>query len=317
MKILVTGATGFIGKNLVEGLIKKRDNISCLVRKKSNKEDILFLKRLGCKIVYGDITRDINLKKMMGGCDAVYHLAGILGGQKVPDKKYYNINVKGTKSLIDSCNGQKFIFCSSAGVLGPVINGDEKSRISPTNIYEDTKAEAEKIVRRYNNYVILRPEFVYGPFDKHVLKLFISVKTRRFRIVGDGKSHLHPTYIDDLTYCLIKCLDKQIKNEIFVVAGEKPVSVNNFLKLVSDRLNAKPNRIKVPLIFAKYYVKATEPISKRLNINPILTKSSLDFFTKSRTFNTDKAKKMLGFKPVKLESGIKKTIEWYKRNGYL
>ncbi|MFW9876716.1 MAG: NAD-dependent epimerase/dehydratase family protein [Candidatus Thorarchaeota archaeon] len=247
MNILVTGATGFIGKNLVGSLVKKNHKVICLIRKTSKKADIDYLKKIKVQLFYGDITKKENLSDSFNNIDVIYHLAGILGDFNTSKEDYYKTHVQGTKNLLKFCKNQKFIYCSSAGVLGPVINGDELRKVNPTNVYEKTKAEAEKLVLEYNNYAILRPEFVYGSYDLHVLNLFRAIKNRNFYIIGDGSNMLHPTYVDDLIFCLIKCLDKKIKNEIFMVAGEKPVSVEEFIKLVSSQLNVKTNKIKIPL----------------------------------------------------------------------
>ena len=317
MNILVTGATGFIGKNLVRCLVKNNPKIRCLIRKTSKEVDIDYLKKIKVQLFYGDITKKETLNGCFDNIDVVYHLAGMLGDFNTAKEDYYKIHVLGTKNLLKLCKKQKFIYCSSAGVLGPVTNGDELRKLNPTNVYEKTKAEAEKLVRKYENYVILRPEFVYGPYDSHVLNLFKAINKKKFFIIGDGNSMLHPTYVDDLIYCLSRCLDKKIKNEIFTVAGEKPVSVKEFTKLVADQLNVKINKIKIPLYFVRVCISVVEPFAKVFNLNPSLTKSRFDFFTKTRTFNTKKAQKILSYKPIKLEEGIKKTIQWYKNNNLL
>lgn len=318
MKILVTGATGFIGKNLVKELIRKKHEVICLARKSSDKKNIDFLKNLGCKIYYGDITKKETLRKIDKSFDVVYHLAGLIGKANLNEKDYYSVNFEGTKNMLEICNKQKFIFLSTAGILGPVIFGNEKTSINPANLYEKTKAEADKLVLRYHNHIILRPGFIYGPYDKHALRLFRILKKSRFRfIIGNGKFLLQPAYIDDLIFCLIKCLDKKIRNEVFIVAGEKPISIDYFYRLVSKEFQVKTNRFKIPFILANAYVKITNPLSKIFGINPILTKGALDFLTKSRTFNINKSRKILGYNPIKLEEGIKKTIEWHKKNGSL
>lgn len=317
MNILVTGATGFIGKNLVKNLVKNNHTVKCLVRKTSRKGDVDYLNKLKAQLFYGDITRKETLKNCLDNIDVVYHLAGVLGNFDIPKEDYYKIHVLGTKNLLELCKKQKFIYCSSAGVLGPVFNGNELSAINPTNSYEKSKYGAEKIVRKYHNYIIIRPEFVYGPKDMHVLPLFKAVKEKKFFIIGNGKSLLHPTYIDDLISCLVNCSDKKIKNEIFIIAGEKPVSVEEFVKLVADKFDVGYNKIKIPIIFAGISSLFLEPLGKTIGFEPILTRSRIDFFTKTRSFDINKAKKTLKYKPIRLEKGIEETIGWYKANGYL
>ncbi len=318
MRILITGATGFIGKNLVRVLVSKGHKITCLARRTSKKQDIKYLEGLGTDLFYSDINKikRRSIRNILDKVDYVYHLAGSLGNFN-KRKEEYLTHVEGTRKILNECKNQKFIYCSSAGVLGPVLDGNEKSRLNPTNLYEETKCEAEKIVRSYKNHVIVRPEFVYGQYDFHVLPLFRAVEDRKFFIIGDGTNMLHPTYIDDLIFCMVKCLDSNIKNDIFIVAGEKGVSVNELIRMLCKELDVEVNKTRIPIFLAKAYVSVFERVSRLFKINPVLTGSRLDFFTKTRTFNIEKAKKSLDYKPIKLEKGIKKTIYWYRKNGYL
>jgi nucleoside-diphosphate-sugar epimerase len=310
MNIFVTGGTGFIGKHLVRALVKDGHAVTCLVRKTS--KDVHVLRELGVGLHNGDITE----KKGFGldDFDAVFHLAGVLGGFRVRDRDYHRIHVTGTNNVLEHCTGQPFIYCSSAGMLGPVVNGDEESPLNPTNAYERSKAEAEALVREYRNHVIIRPEFVYGPHDEHVLGLFQSIKTGRFRTIGDGKSLLHPTYVGDVVQCLVASLG--VKNETFMVAGERPVSVREFAGLVGQKMGVKAPG-SVPRWLAAAYAGAVGPVAQLLSIDPVLTRTRLDFFTKSRTFRTDKAVRMLSYRPIGLEKGLERTIAWYRERGAL
>jgi len=292
MRIFITGGTGFIGKNLLNNL--KDHEVTYLVRKGSVN---------GVETITGNVE---NLS-VLPNCDAVIHLAGILGSNGSKEE-LWKVHVKGTQKLIRLCKDQRFIHISSAGVLGPCKNADENAPLNPTNDYEKSKAEAEKIVRKYNNHVILRPEFVYGPYDNHVLQLFKSIKQRQFRVIGTGMNKLHPTYVDDLVQCILQALDKNIRNETFNIAGDRTLSVREFTSVIAHSLDTKLNRLSIPKVFARIYVKMTNA----LGISSILTQSRLDFFTKTRTFNTDKARKILGYQPMRLDEGIRRTIEWYK-----
>ena len=305
MRILVTGATGFIGTHLVERL-KKDHDVTCLVRKKPDIH--------GIKLHYGDIRKKDSLQGLK--FDAVMHLAGILGASEVREEDYYLTHVLGTKNVVELCSGERFVHCSTAGVLGPVRNGSELTRLKPTNIYEKTKAQAEKIVLAYENHAIVRPEFVYGPGDTHVLQFFRAVASGRFPLIGGGQSMLHPTYVDDVVDCLIACLDKDIRNEVFMVAGERPVTVQELTQMTSMIIGRSMHNIRIPAALARMYVGIV-PVLQRFGIDPVLTRSRLDFFTKDRTFDTSKAKEMLGYSPIGLEDGLRMTLAWYKGHGLI
>ncbi len=304
---MITGATGFIGRNLVENLAGRYE-VSCLIRRDDD-----FLNELGVDVQRGDVTDKSSLK-ISEDVDAVVHLAGTLGSYKTKQKEHHDIHVRGAENILKRCTGQRFIYISSAGVLGPVIDADETYQLNPTNDYENAKAEAEELVRQYENHIILRPEFVYGPHDMHVLRLFNSIKNRKFFLIGDGESLLHPTYVGDVVFCIEKCLNQAFRNQTFNIAGKNALSVREFQEMVANELGVSINRLRIPLALARAYVSAVGPW---VWFDPVLTKSSLDFFTKSRTFNTDKAQKMLGYRPVSLKDGISKTIGWYSEHGYL
>jgi len=310
MKIFITGSTGFIGKNLVKKL--SNHDISCLVRTSSSKSDIKFLKDCNACLVYGDITKKETYRQAIKDADVIIHLAGILGQFNINNKKYHLVNVLGTKQLVALCKKQKIIYCSSAGVLGPIVNGKETDKPKPTNQYEKSKLDAERIVETYTNSIILRPGFVYGEYDNQTIKLLKAIENHRFFLLGRHDSKIQPTYIDDLIFCILKCLrDKTGKK--YIIAGERPVTIREFYNLVAYYVCVRTNNFYIPITIAKLYVSFVEPICKTLKINPILTKTRLEFFTRTRTYDTSKIKKDLDYQPIKLEIGLKRTIDWYKQ----
>ena len=321
MKILITGATGFIGKNLVKELVSKSHKVRCLVRKTSRKEDINYLKKLKVELFNGDLINKKSLNGICRGIDIVYHLTGVLGGFNVSEKLMFDINVKGTENILNESkkiNVKKFIFCSSAGVLGPIINGGESFPYNPSNLYEKTKVGAEKLVLKSGlDYIIIRPEFIYGPMDNHVLPMFKVIRDKKFFIIGDGNSLLHPTYIDDLIQSFVECLDPKIKNKVYIIAGEKAIRIKELYKLIAKKLNVKTNNIPIPKFIAITFAFILENSAKIFKFDPIITRSKIRFFTENRAFNTSKAKKEINYNPIKLEKGIEKIVKWYKQKGFL
>jgi len=326
--ILITGSTGFIGKHLIKVLLehKMRVNINVLVRKTS---DISCLKSLGeMRFLYGDLKDKASLKSSLKGTNIVFHLAGILGKYGVPETDYYAINTEGTRNLLEACaeNGQirQFIYLSSAGVLGPnVKNANEGYPLNPSNVYERTKAEAENIVFDYYRekrvpVTVLRPEFLYGPGDMHLLGLFKAIKKRIFFLIDGGPSLLHPTYIEDAIQALLICCGNTATiGEAYLIAGERSITVKEFTGLIAKYLGVKRIDKALSAKTAELIARFFEFSLPILNIDPPLTLSRVKFFTESRSYDTSKAKKDLGLQPFALEEGIKKTIEWYKSKGYL
>jgi nucleoside-diphosphate-sugar epimerase len=152
--------------------------------------------------------------------------------------------------------------------------------------------------------------------DRHVLKLFKAIRCGKFRLIGDGSSLLHPTYVDDAVHCMVKSLDEKVRNHAFLVAGERAVSVKELALIIQGLVDGVPSR-PVPYWVAWSYVKLTSMPASVLGIDPILTGTRLAWFTRSRSFDTGKAKSILGLKQVALEKGLSETTSWYDERGLL
>jgi len=328
MKILVTGGSGFIGSHLVEALVKEDCDVRCLVRKTS---DVGYLEKLDAEIVYGDITDKNSLTAAIKGIDVVYHSAGILGQWGIPDKAYWEIHVKGTEHILQMSLEEgikKFIHCSSCGVIGPIkdVPADELCPYNPSNIYETTKAQAEKLViDAYHKYklpvTVIRPEFVYGPRDMHVLRLFEAIEKGRFVRIGGGASYIHPTFISDLIHGLLLVVGRnevRSAGEIYHITGERYVTVDKLLSLICGALGRQRPMIRVPYRLGWTAAILLECLGRAIRVKPPLTVSAVKFFNEDRGFTWAKAESDLGYHPtVTLNEGIERTATWYRQNGYL
>ncbi|MBU0732334.1 NAD(P)-dependent oxidoreductase [Patescibacteria group bacterium] len=304
MKIFVTGATGFIGGHLVPSLKDQGHEVVEIDRQR-----------------YDITDKDIDLQ----GAEAVYHLAGLLGKYGLPEEDYRNVNVEGTKNIFNLAKEQgvnKFFYLSSAGVQGPLPNGvvaDERYQYNPSNIYEETKAEAERHVLNADSdmkVTAIRPEFIYGPGDMHVLGLFKQIQKGYFPLFGGGRSVLHPTYIDDLIFVLQKLLERD-KNGVYIIAGEQYLSVEELADKIASALDTKIKNIKIPRRLALAGAITVETASSLVKKDPPITKAMIEFFTGNRAFDTSKARADLDFNPISLDEGLKKTVDWYKEKKYL
>jgi len=327
MKAFVTGGTGFIGSHIIDNLIRKGIQIKALVRNNSNTSRLM---NRGIEFVYSDILDSSSLKKNIGDVDLVFSAFGILGQWGMPEQTYRNINTKGVRNLIESCLNsgiRQFIHISSAGVLGPLPDGvvaDESFPFNPSNIYEETKCEAEKEIISFAKkeglpVTIVRPEFVYGPGDIHVLGLFKAVQAGKFFILGNGRSLLHPTYIDDLMQGINLCIDnKTAIGKTFLITGENPISVEDLAKTIAEELGVSLPKIKIPLVVANIAAVLFELGTKVANYEPLLTISRVRFFSENRSFSCRKAGVELGYVPrVSFKEGVRRTVRWYRDNGYL
>ena len=315
MKLLITGANGFIGSHLVNRLSNKY-KIRVLIRK-----PIKYIKNKNIELFYGDLTNPSSLKGIANGVDVVYHLASLRPNKTHSYKQYWDVNLKGTKNLLEECKGRvnRFIFASAADVCGNSIFSEpisESCPYNPKSIYEKTKCEAEKEVLNYSDkidIVIARLSFAYGPGNLSMLEMFKLIKKNRFWIMGDGNNLLQPTYIDDLINGFSLLLNKKkLSSKIYNLIGEEIISFTDFFELIADELCVnKPNK-KIPHLLIG-------PLSSFFRFKNVILKKGnlrlgvLDYFMTNHVHDISKAEKELGYKPkVGLKEGIKNTIEWYK-----
>lgn len=323
MKILLTGATGFIGRHFLDSLSEKYEVVA-LVRdiKKLN-----FCRGKISKVIVGDL-RDADIfEGIPQGVNLVCHAAGVLGKWGLSADIYKETNIQGTKNLLYACLKKKIkriIYISSAGVLGAIKNKplDEDYPYNPKSIYEITKAEAEKFILKFSKengirINILRPEFVYGEGNLHILGLFKAINDQKFFFVGNGDTLIHPTYIGDLVHALHLIIEVQQSSDIYLVAGERFLTVRELAVIIAKLIGVSPPKINIPYFLAKIAALSLEISAKIGNFPPPFTQSRLDFFTKDKAYCIKRAVSELNYTPMKLEQGLLNTILWYKKNGYL
>jgi nucleoside-diphosphate-sugar epimerase len=329
MKVAITGATGFLGSSLAHYLIKRGAEIHALVRPTSDRSRLA-----GMPVVWyeGDVTELKTLPAFLQNADWVIHAAGLLGKAGVSKEEYQQVNILGTENVLTAVANQPtpphVLHISSVGVLGPARKGlstdtfDEKAPLAPSNLYEWSKAEGEKVALRFAKQGVpvrvLRPEFVYGPGDLHVLGLFRAVQKGIFFYVGNGKNTCHPTYIGDLNAGIHLIMTRGKNGEIYHITGEKPLSFNEFATTIATELGVRPPFIRVPQSFAMLGAMGLEGLNKIAGTPVPLSRTGVDFFSEWRGSTYAKAQRELGYTPqVNLQEGVTKTVAWYRENELL
>jgi len=327
MKALVTGGTGFTGKALVKRLLEEGHQVTALDYKDGLKTEEL--RGWGAEVVIGSVVDKNVVEDAMKGVEIVFHLAAAFREMNVPNSFYQKVNVEGTRNVLEVAWDQKvrkFIYCSTCGVHGNIDNppGDEKAPIQPGDYYQQTKFEAEPVVDEYYKKgmktTILRPAAIYGPGDpERFFMIFKRVSKGTFPIFGNGRTLYHPLYIDNLVDAFILAMqDGRGEGEAYLIADENYVGVEELVQKVGQALQVKvetPHYPMLPLRLAGYLCEA---VCKPLRIAPPIFPRRVDWYRQNRAFNINKAKQDLGYQPkVGLEEGLKKTAEWYQREGYL
>ena len=254
MKVLVTGGTGFTGKALVKRLIDEGYEVVSLDYQEGLKTDEI--RSWGASVVIGSVTDRAVVDRCMEGVDIVQHLAAAFRELDVPNSYYDEVNVGGTRNVLESAFAhkvKKFIYCSTCGVHGNVENppGGEDAPIQPGDYYQQTKYDAEPLVNEYctkgMETVILRPAAIYGPGDPERFQMiFKRVSKGTFPMFGSGKTLYHPLYIDNLVDALVLAMELgKGAGEAYLIADEEYVEIETLVKKTAKAWRSGPKAVHI------------------------------------------------------------------------
>ncbi|MEN9934306.1 MAG: hypothetical protein RLZZ387_885 [Chloroflexota bacterium] len=329
-RTLVTGATGFLGQNLVRALRDQGREVRALVRRPAGDPAARELAEAGVEVVHGDVLDADALRAALRDVTTVFHLAGRLLVAGVPDSAYEELHVGGTRALLLACaeagTMRAIVHCSTTGVLGPTgpRPADEDAPMRPGNIYERTKADGERLALELGcahglPVSVARPALVYGPGDMHLLGWFRVIRRGLYRVIGDGASLLHPVYIDDLVAGLLRCAEcPTAVGRVYHLVGDGAVPVRDLAASIAAAQGTRLPRQHLPLPVAHGVAALLEALPGVPPSRLPLTRGRVRFMTESRAYSGERAQRELGFSPrTDLAAGLGQTVRWYERAGVL
>jgi nucleoside-diphosphate-sugar epimerase len=318
MNILITGATGFIGRHLA-GALSKTDTVRCLVRKNC---DITTLGDFNVNIVYGDLLVKESLGPALDGIDLVYHLAGEVYSRRKQD--YYEANVLATHNLLEACKEKgtkRIIFLSSISVYKPATKGTlltEESKCEPITIYGRTKLDAEGLIKECNiPWVIVRAPIIYGPHQPPVLnRLFLDALTKgKIYTVSKEENPRSLCFIGNLADGLMLLANKPDANrKIYILSDHSPYAFDEIVTTMSAVIGQKIEVIHLPSILGNISWQINNLMGKLFNLY-FVELYAMKTMQLHWECDITKAKKEIGYSPnVTLEMGIKSTMDWIRNN---
>jgi nucleoside-diphosphate-sugar epimerase len=322
MLALVTGASGFIGRHLLQALKNSGWDVRAFVHRTPPAE--IF----GVISFRGDILDVAALAKAMAGVDTVFHLAAAVGSVVTDPHMFRKINVIGTKNILAAAQRAgvgRVVHFSSIGVLGavkPGIVADEDCPAAPRTLYDRTKFAAEVAVRQAaaNGFdvVIVRPGWVYGPGDRRTFKFINAICRRRSALIAGAPGRQTPVYIDDLVAGVLLAAEKGRPGAVYHLAGDEILTPAEMTAIVADNCGVVGPRLKLPrrlAMAAAFILEKTFGIMKK---ETFLNRGKLSFFLDPKAMSSARAKKELGFAPVNdFRTGMALAIAWYRENGWL
>jgi nucleoside-diphosphate-sugar epimerase len=323
VRILLTGATGMVGSMFAERAAKAGFPIRALVRSGGRSGS---LAQLGVELVEGDLAHPETLPTAVAGADIVVHAAAHVGDWG-PTEKYRAINVYALEHLLTALEREgrlkRFIQISSLGVY-PARHHYGSDETTPPDMagldgYTRTKAEAEVVLRRHMDEsrlpaVILRPGFIYGPGDRHLLPQLVQrIKAGKMKLIGDGQKVLNNTYVGNLVDAIFLAIEKdEALGETFNIRDERLVTREEFVGTVADYLGC-PRPGKVPVWLARIAVGIIEGAARMRGATeaPLLTRARMKFLTLNLDYSIAKAKEKLGYRPrVDFREGMRAALDW-------
>jgi dihydroflavonol-4-reductase len=327
MLAFVTGATGFLGSHVARVLAEQGTSLRLLVRPTS---DLRNIADLNADRVVGDLRDPASIEKALAGCDALFHVAADYRLWVRNPEQMYRSNVEGTRGLIEAARKQgvrKIVYTSSVATMGFSSNGTLADENSPVTLddmighYKRSKFMAEQVAfeaaRSGVDVVVVNPTTPIGERD---LK-----PTPTGRIVVDFLKRKFPAYVDtglnlvDATECArghIRALEKGRTGERYILGGE-----NLTLKQILDRLGAITGlpspRVKLPYVFALAAGVVDETVTGRiLGREPRATIDAVRMGRKKMFITSAKAERELGWRSVPVDDALRRSVEWFRANGY-
>ncbi|PNV75601.1 NAD-dependent epimerase/dehydratase family protein [Leptospira inadai] len=326
MKKLVVGGTGFIGSSIVRELLKSGEDVRVLLMKdrpiRGN------LDELDVEKVYGDIRHGDSIKKALNGCDTLY-LAAAYNGHWAPDPKtFYEINVEGTKKALLAAlelGVKKVVYTSSNNAVaasGPVPANEERTFNSweSKDHYTMSKYIAENEARILTMkglpIVIVNPTLVIGANDSKPSpsgRTILDIIERKMPGYIDGG--LNIVDVEDVARGHILAAKKGKVGERYLL-GNKNITVRDYLNLIAGIAGVKPPSMKFPFRLALTLGRLFEFGSSITKRPPLVTVSEVRIAKMMEWYDCSKAVKELGLPQTPIEVTVKKTINWFRENGY-
>lgn len=322
---IITGANGFLGNNIVRKLQTDQENeVRALVLPEDN---IRSLDGLNCKIFKGDVTKRESLRPIFENLENaetyVIHCAAIVYIKSKYNPKVYDVNVNGTKNIIEKVleKNAKLVYVSSVHAITEKPDKEvitEISRFEPDRVegqYAKTKAEIanyvlEMVKEKKLNACIMHPSGIIGPNDfgnSHLTQLMIDFANGRMKACVKGGYDF--VDVRDVADGVINACYRGRTGECYILSN-RYVEVKELLDMVSQVRNTKKIRTMLPMWLAKLTAPLSELYYAMLKQPPLYTKYSLYTLKSNANFSNEKAKKELGFKNRELRETVEDTIEW-------
>ncbi len=325
MNALVTGASGFIGRHLVERLAAAGDRVRAFVRAHPE------TRRAGdsrVEFAYGDVLDLHAVEQAARGCDVIYHLAAKVSHGGASAAETYATNVEGTANVAEAAlrgGVRRLVFASTTGVYGPVANRaiDARTPVGPYSPYTRSKVQAEELLSsRYATrglgVVVGRITSVFGDGHLGWLGLFQAIRAGEFRLIGRGGNYRHPGHIEDIVGGLVLCgTVPSTEGKTYNLVGKEALPLRELIGLIREELGAPQLRAPWPELPLHVY-KVLNAAYHACGGQQLPRFDRVRFFLTDERFDQSRERSELGHQPgVSVREAVRLQAQWYRRERYL
>jgi nucleoside-diphosphate-sugar epimerase len=322
VRAFVTGGTGFVGTHLVAQLLATGADVTCLVR---SPEKAAALGWRNVRMVRGDLSDRRALAEGCAGADVIFHVAGLIVARDLAH--FMSANRDATGGLLDVAAEHppaRFVYVSSQAAGGPSQPGrpsDETEAPHPVSDYGRSKVAGELLVRASGlPWTIVRPPVVYGEWDHEVLKVFRMVRFGVGAVFGDGSQVISLIYARDLARALVTAAAAPTAaGHVYYAAHPETVTTRALVLAVGRALHRKPVIVPLPPALARGVLAAIGSLARLAGRATLFSADKAnEFLAPAWTCSAAALTRDTGWRAeVDLESGLRRTAEWYQERGWV
>jgi farnesol dehydrogenase len=322
MKVLLTGGTGFVGKNVARALAARGHDLRLIVREGSNVSGLP-----AAEIVQGDVGDAAALRRAAEGCQAILHMAALVKMWVPEREEFARVNVAGLRAALAAAEavGARLVYTSSFMALGPTgAEPADERQVHPghsfRNDYERTKAEADLVARQAaaagRDVVLLYPGVVYGPGDRTAGNIVVNMIADHLRgtfpgVIGPGDRLWSYAFVGDVAEGHVAALERGRAGERYLLAGEN-VTMNDFFRALQDTAGVPAPRRHIPYAAASTLGWMLYAWAELTGQPPLLTHEVVGVFREHWAYTSAKAVRELGYGMTPLREGLRRTVDWLR-----
>ena len=325
-KVLVTGATGFLGNWLVKRLVLDGHHVRILKRASTPLEEI---ESLAIEVAIGDVTQLESVEKASVGIDTVFHLAGLIAYSRAQRDAMDKVNIGGTANVIQACEKnrvRRLIYLSSVVAIGASFDGKPMNEDSDYNVahlnlgYFETKHLAEALVKHAVeagkiDAVMINPSTIYGPGDSKKGSRGVQLKVARGKFPFYPSGGVNIVSVDDVVDCIVAAWERGRKGERYIVSGEN-LLIHEAFDLIAKAAGVKAPALPLPNALIHLIGKIGDTLEK-FGKKGSLTSENAWTSTLYHWFDSSKAQREFGFKPKPAAFAIEQSVKWSREHGLL